>query len=171
MRRCRLRQGDSMRRALWLLVVPLILALAGAATAAPVSPDPVEVSTDNETPVLYDDDEGGNASGDDPAIWVHPTDSSRSIVIATAKEGGLRVYDTDSAEVQSIAADPAPRADGVDGRYNNVDVAYDIPLGGDVVDVAVVSDRFNDQLRFWVIDPLGADSATPLAEVTAPEQE
>jgi len=51
------------------------------------------VTTDNETPVLYDDDEGGNASGDDPAIWVHPTDSSKSIVIVTAKEGGLRVYD------------------------------------------------------------------------------
>jgi 3-phytase len=34
----------------------------------------------------------------------------------------------------------------------------------------VVSDRFNDQLRFWVIDPAGADAATPLTEVTAPEQ-
>ena len=154
-----------------LLVISLTLALAAAAAAAPVSPDPVEVTTDNETPVLYDDDEGGNASGDDPAIWVHPTDSSRSIVIATAKEGGLRVYDLASAELQSIAAGPAPRADGVDGRYNNVDIVYDIPLGGEVVDVAVVSDRFNDQLRFWVIDPLGADAATPLAEVTAPEQE
>ncbi len=136
-----------------------------------MSPDPVEVTTDNETPVLYDDDRGGNASGDDPAIWVHPTDSSQSIVIATAKEGGLRVYDLASAELQSIAADPAPRADGVDGRYNNVDLAYDIPLGGEVVDVAVVSDRYNDQLRFWVIDPRGADAATPLTEVTAREQE
>ena len=160
-----------MRRALRLLVVPLTLVLAGPATAALVSPDPVEVTTDSETPVLYDDDEGGNASGDDPAIWVHPTDSSRSIVIATAKEGGLRVYDLASAELQSIAADAAPRADGVDGRYNNVDLAYDIPLGGEVVDVAVVSDRYNDQLRFWVIDPLGADAATPLTEVTAHEQE
>jgi 3-phytase len=154
-----------------LLIVLLTVALTGSAIAAPVSTDPVEVSTDNETPVLYDDDEGSNASGDDPAIWVHPTDSSESIVIATAKEGGLRVYDLASAEVQSIAADPAPRADGVDGRYNNVDIAYGVPLGGEVVDVAVVSDRFNDQLRFWVIDPLGADAATPLTEVTASEQE
>jgi 3-phytase len=154
-----------------LLVASLTLALAGPAIAAPVSPDPVDVTTDNETPVLYDDDEGGNASGDDPAIWVHPTDPTRSIVIATAKEGGLRVYDLGSAELQSIAADPAPRADGVDGRYNNVDIAYGIRLGGEVVDVAVVSDRYNDQLRFWAIDPAGADAATPLTEVTAPEQE
>ena len=160
-----------MLRALWLLVIPLIVALAGSAIASPVSRDPVEVTTDNETPVLYDDDDGGNASGDDPAMWVHPKDSSRSIVIATAKEGGLRVYDLASAEVQSIAADPAPRADGVDGRYNNVDIAYGIRLGRKVVDIAAVSDRYNDQLRFWVIDPRGADAPTPLTEVTAPEQE
>jgi 3-phytase len=34
----------------------------------------------------------------------------------------------------------------------------------------VVSDRFNDQLRFWAIDPAGAAAATPLRELTAPEQ-
>ena len=51
---------------------------------------------------------------------------------------------------------PAPRADGVDGRYNNVDIAYDVGAGGATVDVAVVSDRYNDQLRFFTIDPAGA---------------
>jgi 3-phytase len=130
---------------------------------------PAVVTTDNETPVLYDDDEGGNASGDDPAIWVHPNDSTKSIVIATAKEGGLRVYDLADEEIQSIPATPAPRADGVNG-HNNVDIAYGLELGGRTVDVAVVSDRFNDQLRFWVIDPAGADAETPLTEVTAPSR-
>ncbi len=120
--------------------------------------------------MLYDDDEGGNASGDDPAIWVHPGDSTKSIVIVTAKEGGLRVYDLADEEIQSLPATPAPRADGIDGRYNNLDIAYGLSLAGRTVDVAVVSDRFNDQLRFWVIDPAGADAATPLTEVTAPEQ-
>src|ERR671919_348267 len=171
MRRRGRREGAPVRRALWLLVVLLTLAVAGAAAADPVSPDPVDVTTDNETPVLYDDDAGGNASGDDPAIWVHPGDSSRSIVIVTAKEGGLRVYDLEATELQSLAAEPAPRADGVPGRYNNVDIAYGMSLGGETVDVAVVSDRYNDQLRFFVIDPAGADAATPLREVTAPEQE
>jgi 3-phytase len=146
------------------------LGVLPAAVARPADPTPV-VTTDNETPVLYDDDAGGNASGDDPAIWVHPGDSSRSIVIVTAKEGGLRVYDLESNELQSLAAEPAPRADGVPGRYNNVDIAYDMSLGGEKADVAVVSDRYNDQLRFFVIDPAGADAATPLREVTAPEQE
>ena len=104
-----------------------------------------------------------------PAIWVHSGDSTLSIVIVTAKEGGLRVYDLAGAEIQSLAAVPAPRADGVDGRYNNVDIAYGLQLGDVIADVAVVSDRYNDQLRFFVIDPAGADAATPLQEVTAPE--
>ncbi|MFC7406335.1 phytase [Georgenia alba] len=155
----------------------LLLALAAPAAAGPPTteraglPAPALVTTDNETPVLYDDEAGGNASGDDPAIWVHPHDSARSIVVATAKEGGLRVYDLASRELQSLRADPAPRADGVDGRYNNVDIAYGLELGGETVDVAVVSDRYNDQLRFFVIDPAGARAETPLTEVTAPELE
>ena len=36
---------------------------------------------------------GGNADADDPAIWRNPADPDRSLVVATAKEGGLRVYD------------------------------------------------------------------------------
>ncbi|MBW9094836.1 phytase [Microbacterium jejuense] len=152
----------------------LVLAAAPrAASAQPSEKKPVPhatVTTDNETPALYDDEAGGSAVGDDPAIWVHPQDPAASIVIVTAKEGGLRVYDLDDEEVQSLAATPAPRADGVAGRYNNVDIAYDVPLNGSQVDVAVVSDRYNDQLRFFTIDPAGADAATPLVEVTAADQ-
>ena len=165
-----------MRRSLrFSLALPLIVALATPAGAR-VSAEsrrpptgPAVATTDNETPVLYDDDEGGSASGDDPAIWVHPSDSTRSIVLATAKEGGLRLRSRRRGDPVDPRR-PSPRADGIDGRYNNVDIAYGLELGGRTVDVAVVSDRFNDQLRFWVIDPAGSDAATPLTEVTAPEQ-
>jgi 3-phytase len=164
-----------MRRSLALLLaVPLAIVFVTPVSAGGPRPtEPAVVTTDNETPVLYDDDEGGLASGDDPAIWVHPRDRRGSIVIVTAKEGGLRVYDLDGAELQSVPATPAPRADGIDGRYNNVDIAYDLRLAGwdRKVDVAVVSDRYNDQLRFWVIDPAGANAASPLTEVTGPEQQ
>lgn len=167
-----------MRRALTLIVLPVVVAPALAASttvrgnATPVrEPSPAVVTTDNETPVLYDDAEGGNASGDDPAIWIHPTDDAKSMVITTAKEGGLRVYDLRSRQVQKIAATPAPRADGVDGRYNNVDILFGVDFGRRTFDVAVVSDRYNDQLRFWRISPLGATEGKPLVEVTAAEQE
>jgi hypothetical protein len=70
-------------------------------------------------------------------------------VVATAKEGGLRVHDVASREIQALPATPAPRGDGVDGRYNNVDIANDIALRCVAlrwrrVDLAVVSDRYND---------------------------
>src|SRR5262245_56044320 len=62
----------AMRRSsAFLLALPVSVALASPADAR-VRDEPAVVTTDNETPVLYDDDAGGNASGDDPAIWVHP---------------------------------------------------------------------------------------------------
>lgn len=167
---------SSLKGAVAAAACALVLLAPTAAHAVPSNrsePAPVPfatVTTDNETPALYDDDEGGNAVGDDPAIWVHPEDPDASLVIVTAKEGGLRVYDLHDDEVQSLAATVPPRADRGLGRYNNVDIAYGISLGGGQVDVAVVSDRYNDQLRFFTIDPDGADAATPLVEVTAPEQ-
>lgn len=96
------------RRALGLVVVlalsPLAIGLPGAA-AAPVVELPIaEVPTDVETPVLFDDEAGGNASGDDPAIWVHPTHPGRSLILATAKEGGLRVYDLDGGRWSATGA-------------------------------------------------------------------
>lgn len=150
-----------------------LLATAAPAVASDTSGPRVRtatVTTDNETPALFDDDLGGKASGDDPAIWVHPKNSHRSLVIVTAKEGGLRVYDMKSKELQALKATAAPRKDGVAGRFNNVDIAYGVKIGNRRVDVAVVSDRYNDQLRFFAIDPTGARSKTPLREITAPEQ-
>lgn len=152
------------------LLLLSLLAPASAAAGDHGGPRPTAtVTTSVETPPLYDDEDGGNASGDDPAIWVHPDDSDRSLVVATAKEGGLRVYSVAATELQSLPATPAPRADGVPGRYNNVDIAYGLDVEGAPTDVAVVSDRYNDQIRFFAIDPEGADAGTPLTEVTAPE--
>lgn len=84
-------------------------------------------------------------SADDPAIWVHPTDSSKSLVLGALKDGGMDVYDLDGQLVQEIA--PA------DIRYNNVDVAYGVELGGMRVDIAVATDRKNDMLVIFRIDP------------------
>ncbi|MFD2026703.1 phytase [Promicromonospora aerolata] len=156
-----------------LLLLSTLVPASAAASGGPdhPAPAPATVTTSVETPALYDDEAGGNASGDDPAIWVHPEHSDRSLVVATAKEGGLRVYSVAATELQSVAATAAPRADGVPGRYNNVDIAYGLDVDGRPTDVAVVSDRYNDQIRFFAIDPAGAGATTPLTEVTAPELE
>ncbi|MEX0173838.1 phytase [Streptomyces sp. LMG1-1-1.1] len=119
-----------------------------------------------ETAPLFDDEAGGNANADDPAIWRNPADPGRSLVIATAKQGGLRAYDLDARQVQSIPAPAGPSPDDKPGRFNNVDLVQGLRLGGVRADVAVVSDRGNDRLRIYRIDrdkPGG-----PLTDVTDP---
>jgi 3-phytase len=120
---------------------------AAVATAPGVTPS-------LETPPLFDDDEGGNADADDPAIWVDHRRPARSLVIATAKDAGVRVYDLGGRELQSFAAPPAPDPDSEPGRFNNVDVVYGVRVGYGAADLAIVTDRGRDQLRIYRIDPL-----------------
>ncbi|MEZ7127417.1 phytase [Nonomuraea sp. AD125B] len=130
-----------------LTLAALMFTLA-AGTAVPASGSTVPtVHPDVETPALYDDEAGGNANGDDPAIWVHPSDSGRSVVVTTAKEGGLNVYDLDGRPLQHFAAPAAPGPDDEPGRFNNVDVTY----GFAGRDLAIVSDRGRDTLRIYSI--------------------
>jgi len=93
---------------------------------------------------------------DDPAIWVHPTDSAQSLVIGALKEGGLDVYDLEGQRLQAIQ--PA----GV--RYNNVDIEYNFSLNGNLVDLVVTTDRYGDKLVFFTIDP----QTRQLVDVTDP---
>jgi 3-phytase len=162
-----------MRRTLLGAAVAVPLLLTGSTAAAAPRPGPGhddlrEVTARVETPALFDDEAGGDADGDDPAIWVHPWDRRHSLVIATAKNGGLRVYDLRGREVQSIATPAAPGPDDEPGRFNNVDLVPGFRLGGRQVDLAVVSDRGRDQIRSYRID--AADAAAgrpPLHDVTA----
>lgn len=134
--------------------------------AAPVSfRDAVPVT---ETPPLFDDEAGGEADADDPAIWVHRTRPEGSLVIGTAKNAGLRVYDLRGHQLQAIAAPAAPGPDDEAGRFNNVDLVTGFRLGGSRVDLAVVTDRGRDRLRVYRIDPdSAARGAAPLVDVTA----
>jgi 3-phytase len=81
-------------------------------------------------------------AADDPAIWVHPADPSRSLVIGTNKKRGLYVYDLEGRPVQTLA----------DGNMNNVDLRYDFPLGGERVALVVASNRSNDGIAVYKID-------------------
>ena len=122
-----------------------------------------------ETRPSFGDDDGGNADADDPAIWVHPKDATKSLVVSTLKEGGLDVYDLTGGLVQHVAPDAAgPGLVLNSARYNNVDLIYGFKLQNQKVDLAVVSDRYNDMVRFFAIDPEGAAAGDPLTEITAP---
>ena len=113
-------------------------------TKPPPAPSPlskaIEVESEYATAPLPNDP-------DDPAIWVHPTDPSRSLIIGTMKvaapAGAIVVFGMDGQIRQVIS--------GID-RPNNVDVEYGFRLGGQLVDIAVATERFQRQLRVFRID-------------------
>ncbi|MFJ8863192.1 phytase [Streptomyces sp. NPDC102451] len=147
-------------------------ALLGTAliTLVPLSPAHARtlpsVRPTAETAALYDDEAGGNANADDPAIWRDNAAPGHSLVVATAKEGGLRVYGLDASLVQTIPA-PAPATeDDAPGRFNNVDLVTGLRTPSGRADVAVVSDRGNDRLRIYRVDP--SQPGGPLKDVTDP---
>lgn len=116
-----------------------------------------------ESPQFVDNDDGGNADADDPAIWEHPSDPASSRVIVVAKNGGLRVLDLAGNVVQTIAPESI--------RYNNVDLLKGVELaldrGSEIADIAVVTDRRNDRMVFFRIDA----STGVLTDVTDPANE
>ena len=81
---------------------------------------------------------------DDPAIWVHPTDPSLSLIIGTDKDslGALYVFDLKGKVIDSLVRK------GIQ-RPNNVDIGYRFSLGTDTVDFAVTGERLTSKLRFF----------------------
>jgi len=86
-------------------------------------------------------DTAGDAA-DDPAIWVHPTDPSLSLIIGTQKQGGLYTYDLSGRVVQYLK----------DGRLNNVDLRYNFPLGGESVALVAATNRTNNSIAFYRVN-------------------
>jgi 3-phytase len=87
---------------------------------------------------------------DDPAIWINRADPARSLVVGTdkdAEDGGLYVFDLDG-KIQT-----AKTVRGLK-RPNNVDIAYDFPLAGRRVDLAVVTERNASRLRVFALPDL-----------------
>lgn len=106
------------------------LFVATVALAEPVKPRVVTTSARYDT--------------DDPAIWVNRANPAESLVIGTDKDvdGALMVFGLDGVERKDLS---------VRGilRPNNVDLAYDISVGGEPIDVAVVAERFANRLRVY----------------------
>jgi 3-phytase len=144
----------------WAGIVVLAVAGCGGGDDEAAEATPVALQ-----PVLETANESGLADMDDPSVWLHPTDKSRSLVIAAAKRGGLRVFDLQARQVQRVdiaydgAGEPA-------NRFNNVDVQYGFDLQGTRVDLVVASDRLQDGLRIWKVD--ATSTTSPLQDITDP---
>ncbi len=85
-------------------------------------------------------DAEGIGDQDDMCIWLHPEDPSQSLVITADKDADkLFVYNLDG---ESLAAHALP------DRPGNIDVIYNFPLGGKLVDVVGFNTRSVNNARF-----------------------
>jgi myo-inositol-hexaphosphate 3-phosphohydrolase len=130
------------------------LTMLSLGTVALFAANPFPVLPVLETPQTLDTDEPVPAGvlrgdSDDPAIWVHPTYPEASLVIATLKNGGLAVFDL-KGQVRQLFA---PEEYGA-FRYNNVDLVYNFKIGNLRADIAVATDRANDTLVVFRVNPL-----------------
>jgi 3-phytase len=113
-------------------------------TKPPPSPSPlskaIEIEAEYGTAQLSNDP-------DDPAIWVHSEDPSRSLILGTMKvaapAGAIVVFGMDGQIRQLIS--------GID-RPNNIDVEYGLQVTGRQIDVAIATERLARQLRVFRID-------------------
>ncbi|MCB0561603.1 MAG: phytase [Phaeodactylibacter sp.] len=83
---------------------------------------------------------------DDPAIWRNNADPAQSIIFGTDKQrtGGLYAFGLDGRIISEKTV--------LGLRYpNNVDVEYDFRLGGDTVDIVVVTERDAMSLRIFSV--------------------
>lgn len=121
---------------LWLLV--LILVLFGPVTAQDEAESPVlEVTGAVET--VESPGDGATA----PTIWLHPTDLSQSLIIATDDNEGLGVYDLEGSMLQFLTED---------GATSNVDLRYNFPLGSSRMTIIAAGVKDEPRIALFTVD-------------------
>ena len=83
--------------------------------------------------------EANGGDGDDPAIWIHPTQPGQSRIITTTKSQGgegFGVFDLEGKLLQHLTAQ----------EPNNVDIVYGLPRGNSTVDLAYAACRGDNTL-------------------------
>ena len=84
---------------------------------------------------------------DDPAIWIHPNDTTKSIIIGTDKDtdGGLYAFDLNGKILKKSITLKRP---------NNVDIAYGLVINGKKMDIAVTTERETNSIRIFSLPEL-----------------
>jgi 3-phytase len=112
-------------------------------------------------PDLFDDPSlprDQRADADDPAIYVNSTNPGQSVILTAVKNAGLRVYDLSGNLLEEV------NPGGI--RYNNVDLQYGFKLGSKSIDIAIATDRQNDKLAIFQINPNPGQGGKYLKDIT-----
>lgn len=98
-----------------------------------------------------------NFDTDDPAIWINPSDGSKSLIIGTDKEteGGLFVFDLNGKIVNKVTGLKRP---------NNVDVEYGFNFQGKEIDIAVTTERELNKIRIYEVPSMKEIGAVDVFE-------
>ena len=119
-------------------MVAAALTLLGTGSPSQAAESPQIVASDGETaPVSHSGD-----AMDDPAIWVHPTEPSRSLLMGNDKGGAFETYDLDGTLVQRLAF--------ASQFWGNVDVRQGVTVNGTTHELVGVVQR---GVRFYDVDP------------------
>lgn len=143
-----------MVRILTLLTITSLLAACSQEqhdTAQPTAEALPGVLAKAETDNVPSNDD----AADDPAIFVHPEDRSKSVIIGTDKQYGLLVYNLSGKELHRFPV----------GATNNVDLRQDCVVGSDTLTIVAASNRSFNGLSLFAFDadtymltPLNADT-------------
>ena len=131
---------DAVRAISFAGIASLLPAITGCNSPArgPAPAEPRAVHPVAET----DPTESINDAADDPAIWVHPTDPSRSLVLGSDKDAGVGVYTLSGDRIAFHTV----------GSINNIDTAIVNPTGKPTHIVAGTAVDEN-AVFVWAIDP------------------
>lgn len=116
----------------------ITLLTACGSSLAPIRPDAIKPAVVTQT-TPHDTD--------DPAIWINPSDASKSLIVGTDKDtdGGLYLYSLDGKIIKKSVTLMRP---------NNVDIAYGLMVNGKKTDIAVTTEREGNRIRIFSLPDL-----------------
>ena len=120
----------------WLLVLIAVLTGCSRSSPQPADPAPATVAAAAETAPTAEDGANG------VAIWVHPEDGAKSLILGAGGTGGLEVYGLDGALRQRIG----------DLEATHVTVRYDFDLGGKKLPLVIAYEPTRSALIGYTID-------------------
>lgn len=84
-------------------------------------------------------------SADDPAIWIHPSNPEKSVIIGTDKKGGLATYNLKGEQLNYYPF----------GDMNNCDLRTGFPINSDTIDILAASNRSLHSISLFKISENG----------------
>lgn len=130
-----------MKKLFILLVLPLLFAACTESNHKTLNGTRhvavVQAVAETEAVKSHDD------AADDPAIWYNPKNPSESRIYGTDKQSGIMVYNLNGELLFDYPL----------GRFNNIDLRYGFVMDGDTVDILGGSNRTNNSISFYRIEP------------------